>query len=563
MELVRIEFIKGCVYMTIQKMKQTTFNEATLVEWEQVAIKSLKGKTLESLSTKTLEDILLKPLYSLEDLQKISTQQTAAIRQAKQTSKWLVAQPITGNFGKEILVNIKETLSKGNDIIHYTVDTKHSWTTSELEELRVIMADHTVLLDVSNDPTFLHNFKDVKGLIKGADAKEFSNARTYFLDGSHIHKAGGDAVSELASVLIQADTLATKFGIHQLVEKAFVQFSVDTNFFMEIAKIRAFRVLWDAFGEAYGKMDIPAIPVHTETSLRSYSTLDANVNILRAGNSTLSAVLGGADSVTTYPHDVLTGSTPTSERIARNMQLVLKEETNINRILDAAGGSYYVETLTKELVEKSWTYFLELMNESTLENREAKLQERAARKWAQQLESLATRKKSLIGTNIYANPEDSLDNEIAQTSYKRLAEPFEQLRKAFQENPLNTGIIAYGVLKEYKARMDFVSGYLVCLGISPVVASENLKPVDLEKWIAKNNINYVVFVGNDEQTAGLVPALLNENLSVPMDVAGKFEEYEDWLDAGLSGRIFAGQSLLEKGTELLKLTKKENPHENA
>ncbi|WP_313892213.1 methylmalonyl-CoA mutase family protein [Psychrobacillus sp.] len=549
--------------MTIQKMKQTTFNEATLVEWEQVAIKSLKGKTLESLSTKTLEDILLKPLYSLEDLQNISPEQTSAIREAKQTSKWLVAQPIAGNSGKEVLMNIKETLLKGNDIIHYTVDKKHSWASSELEELRALMADHTVLLDVCKDPTFLHNFEDVKGLIKGTDATGFSNARTYFLDGSQIHQAGGDAVSELTSVLIQADTLATKFGIHQLAEKAFVQFSVDTNFFMEIAKIRAFRVLWNAFGEAYGNMDIPAIPVHTETSLRSYSTLDANVNILRAGNSTLSAVLGGADSVTTYPHDVLTGSTPTSERIARNMQLVLKEETNINRILDAAGGSYYVETLTKELVEKSWSYFLELMKESTLENREAKLQERAARKWAHQLELLATRKKSLIGTNIYANPEDSLDNEIAHTAYKRLAEPFEQLRKGFQESPLNTGIIAYGVLKDYKARMDFVSGYIVSLGISPIVAPENLKPVDLEKWIAENKINYVVFVGNDEQTAGLVPALLNENLSVPMDVAGKFEEYEDWLDAGLSGRIFAGQSLLEKGTELLKYTKKENSHENA
>ena len=73
----------------------------------------------------------------------------------------------------------------------------------------------------------------------------------------------------------------------------------------------------------------------------------------------------------------------------------------------------------------------------------------------------------------------------------------------------------------------------------------------------------MVFVGNDEQTAGLVPALLNEKLSVPMDVAGKFEEYEDWLEAGLSGQNFCRQSLLEKGKELLALAKKEDSNDNA
>jgi methylmalonyl-CoA mutase len=392
-------------------------------------------------------------------------------------------------------------------------------------------------------------------MIKGSETHHFTNARTFFLDGSRIHKNGGDAVSELASVLVQADAIVAASDLDHLSEKGFVQFSIDTNFFMEIAKIRAFRILWKAFGEAHGNSEIAAIPVHAETSLRSFSTLDKNVNILRAGNSALAAVLGGADSVTTYPHDHLTGANQTSKRIARNMQLVLKEETHINQVLDASGGSYYIETITKELVEKSWTYFLELMNESTLEERELKLNKRAALKWDQQLTSLSTRKKSLIGTNVYANPEDVLENDLIPTDYKRLAEPFEQMRKSFKENPLKTAIIPFGILKEYKARMDFVSSYLIALGISPIVAQENLKPFDLQKWIDEQGIKYVVFVGNDEQTAGLVPALLNEQLSVPMDVAGKFDEYEDWLDAGLSGRIFAGQSLLEKGNALLALTK--------
>ncbi len=549
--------------MTIDKMKQTSFNRATLDQWEQVALKSLKGKTLESLSTRTLEDIILKPLYSLEDMENIPESQTAIVRDAKKSSGWLIAQVVEGSSSKEILKGIKESLTKGNDVVHFKIEKEHNWQTDEKDELAELLKKHTAILDVTNDPAFLTYFSDLKGLVKGVEDVELLNARTYFLNGSTIHQEGGDAISELASVLVQADKFAKNSGIEKLVSNAFVQFSIENNFFMEIAKIRAFRILWQAFGQAYGKSNIAAIPVHTETSLRSYSVLDANVNILRSGNSALAAVLGGADSLTTYPHDYLTGATPTSNRIARNMQLVLKEETHTQRIVDAAGGSYYVDTLTNELVEKTWAYFLTLMKEATVENREAILLERAEVKWNEQLAQLSTRKKSLIGTNTYANPDDILGVSIKQTDYKRLAEPFERLRKSFQDNPLNTAIIPFGILKEYKARMDFVNGYLIALGISPIVAPENLKPFDLQKWINEKNINYVVFVGNDEQTAGLVPAILNENLSVPMDVAGKFEEYEDWLDAGLYGSIYAGQSLLKKGQQLLALAKKEDSNDNA
>ena len=550
--------------MTIQNMKQTKFKEATLSEWEQVAIKSLKGKSLESLSTQTLEEIILKPLYSLADMEVISSTQTSAIRSAKESAEWLIAQKATGNSSEDILMDIKDSLAKGNNIIQYKLESHHQWEKAQLEELTSLFEHHPVLLDISVDPTFIHNFKTIKGAVKGAVNTEVpGTARTIYLDGTAIHQAGGDAISELVSVLLQADHYAQKNSIQKITEKAFVQFSVDTNFFMEIAKIRAFRVLWKAFGEAYEQENIGAIPVHAETSLRSFSALDATVNILRAANSTLASVLGGADSVTSYPHDILTRVNPTSKRIARNMQLVLKEETHIQRVIDASGGSYYIETLTKQLVEKAWALFIKLMKEDSFESATAKLNERATIKWEEQLATLTTRKKSLIGTNVYANPDDSLIFKVNETGYKRLAEPFEQLRQAFLNNPLKTAIFPYGLLKDYKARMDFVNGYLTSIGLKTIIAPENLKPFDLQKWIDENAIDYGVFVGNDEQSAGLVPALLNENITIPLDVAGKFEEYDDWLEAGLNGRIFAGQSLFEKGFELLALTKKEDSNDHA
>uniref|UniRef100_UPI003988CC99 methylmalonyl-CoA mutase family protein n=1 Tax=Psychrobacillus psychrotolerans TaxID=126156 RepID=UPI003988CC99 len=367
--------------MTIQDMKQTEFKEATLSEWEQVAVKSLKGKSLESLSTKTLEEIILKPLYSLADMENMSIQQTNSIRSAKQTADWLIAQQATGNTSEDILIDLQDSLAKGNNIIHYKLEAHHQWTKSQMEELSALVELHPVLLDISHDPTFIHSFKTITGAVKGSRDTDMPHTRTVYLDGTAIHQAGGDAVSELVSVLLQADYMTQKSSIERITEKAFAQFSVDTNFFMEIAKIRAFRVLWKAFGEAHGQENINAIPVHAETSLRSFSALDATVNILRAANSTLAAVLGGADSVTSFPHDILTSANPTSKRIARNMQLVLKEETHIQLVMDASGGSYYIETLTKQLVEKSWALFLELIKEKSFELAIFKLQERAESKW--------------------------------------------------------------------------------------------------------------------------------------------------------------------------------------
>lgn len=548
--------------MTINDMKQTKFNEASFTEWEQAAIKSLKGKSLESLETKTLEDIMLKPLYTLADLENIPFDQTRTVRESKESASWKVAQQSTGLTTDEIMNDMKDNLSKGNNMINYKVEKDHEWGISQLQELNLLFKEHEVLLDVKNNPSFLNHFDFISGFIIGAE-NEVENARTFLLDGSKLHKAGGDAITELASVLVQADTFVHLNGIEKVEEKAFVQFSVDTNFFMEIAKLRAFRILWKAFGEAFGKENLKSIPVYAETSLRSFSGLDSNVNLLRAGNSILSCVLGGADIVSAYPYNYLTGTTPTSKRIARNMQLVIKEETHIQRVIDAAGGSYYIESLTKELVENTWAYFIELMKDSSPESRESMLLHRAQEKWELQLKAVASRRKSLIGTNNYANPEDILIDSLKPTEYKRLAEPFEDLRKAFKLNPLKAAILPYGMLKDYKARMDYINGFLSAIGITPTVAEANLKPVELQKWIETERIQYAVFVGNDEQTAGLVPALLNEKLSIPLDVAGKFDEYEDWIEAGLSGSIFAGQSLLVKGKELLALAQKEGSHDNA
>ena len=187
-----------------------------------------------------------------------------------------------------------------------------------------------------------------------------------------------------------------------------------------MAKIRAFRVLWQAFSSAFDETENAYVPILVETSLRSYSKLDPYVNLLRAGNETFSAVLGGADVVTVHPHNVLTGPTTASIRLARNVQLIIKEETHVEKVLDPSGGSYFIETLTLELAEKAWKLFLDIesaggyhayVSSGELENL---LKQRSSTR----KNEVANGSKSLIGTNVYADLDEIAETDSSGIQWK-------------------------------------------------------------------------------------------------------------------------------------------------
>ena len=134
--------------------------------------------------------------------------------------------------------------------------------------------------------------------------------------------------------------------------------------------------------------------------MRSYSKLDPYVNLLRAGNETFSAILGGADIIQAHPHNILTGPDASSIRYSRNMQLVLREETHVEKVLDPAGGSYFIEKLTEQLVDEAWKLFLEIESNGGIE--QFSKTGRLVEKSFQLQNETATGKRSLIGTNVYA-----------------------------------------------------------------------------------------------------------------------------------------------------------------
>lgn len=544
-------------HMSIEQMKNIIFEKPSYEDWKEEAVRTLKGKPYEKLITPTFEGINLEPLYTFEHL-KNTVNYADVISYEKADANWTIAQRISGNSAKEFLHNTKIQLERGNEmIVYYGSSTPFSWSKEESLELVDLLKANPFNFKIKNPKdeilhvlSFLTEEEKSNGIMHGTPT---SFGRT-LITTDDIHNNGGTAIHELAYALV---------GIAKMQEtqdsftaKLAVQFSIDTNFFMEIAKLRAFRILWKAFSKAYDA-DHVSIPILAETSIRSYSKLDPTVNLLRGGNAAFSAVLGGADIVTVHPHDVLTGSSPISERIARNVQLVIREETMVNKFIDPSAGSYYVESLTSELVQQAWSLFLQVLTLNPDEQLDH-LKSLAKETQSYRENSMAKRQSSLIGTNVYSNPEDEVSSTILNEEMERLAIPFETLRTHFTTYPLKSAIVSFGVLKEIKPRADFVQGFLQAGGLKPELSPVFNTTSDAWRWIKSNGISYVVIVGKDEDTKVILPEILSisDNQRMIIDVAGKFVDDEsNWRSHGLNGTIYAGQNLIEKMQQLVVIQK--------
>lgn len=561
--------------MTIESMKKTQFSERTYQEWKEAAQKALKGKPFDDiLKTPTIEEITLEPLYTKEMLERIlhsAENQAAAVQNGKRLPGWFIAQETAAETAGEFLKAAKEDISKGNEMIVYTSHKNLVWSDAELEELAALIVRHPLyfkLVKEDNGILRVFDFIDEEGSdhVQGVIFSEHpveapKNVRTRMVDTIPVHQAGGTIVHELGVALSILAESVTKENFQEEASKLWVRFAVDTQFFQEIAKLRAFRVLWNAFCEAYGQ-EAPPIPVFTESSVRSYSKLDSYVNLLRAGNSAFSAVLGGSNAHTVHPHDFLTGPDGKSRRIARNVQLVLKEETHVTHVLDASAGSYFIETLTKEYVDAAWTYFLQIEGAGGYAEvmQSGWLADDFQAKWLERKEQVATRKASLIGTNVYADPQEVVkegaidDSHLEYITAKRLASPFEKLRSQNKEKILKAAILHLGPLKAVKAQSDFVQGFLAVGGIEPAISPELPTAEEANRYLAEHGIDYAVLCGSKEEIGKLLPGL---DTAANVDVAGRIpaDKAEEWKSFGVQDAIYSGRHITSKLEQILSLGK--------
>ncbi len=229
--------------------------------------------------------------------------------------------------------------------------------------------------------------------------------------GNLIHDAGATVSQQLAFTLAKGNEYLVRLSemglpLESILAHMQFQFSVGSSYFMEIAKLRAARYLWSRILEAHSPSaeDLPAMFLLSMTSRWRQTLYDAHVNLLRGTTSAMSAILGGADSLTVTAFDLpLRDPGPFSERLARNTQIILKEESYLDKVIDPAAGSYYIENLTDTLITGAWDLFLQTEEKGGYLESLAKgfIQDSVKNTALSRRGNFAIRRETLLGTNQY------------------------------------------------------------------------------------------------------------------------------------------------------------------
>lgn len=257
--------------------------------------------------------------------------------------------------------------------------------------------------------------------------------KTILVQGNAYYESGGHAVAELAFSLatgvdyIQA-MLERGLSIEEAAGRMQFSLSVGSDVFMEIAKLRAAKMLWANIVASYGgSTEAQKMKIHARTAAWTKTVYDPYVNMLRATTEAFSAIVGGVDSLHVSAFDeAIRPANEFSRRIARNTQIILEQEAHLAKVADPAGGSWYVEWLTDELAKKAWELFLQVEEKGGMLRALAEgfpqsvIAESAARKE----KDIAERKSRIVGTNMYPNPsEQPLPQQAAPALHEqRIAE---------------------------------------------------------------------------------------------------------------------------------------------
>jgi methylmalonyl-CoA mutase len=361
------------------------------------------------------------------------------------------------------------------------------------------------------------------GKVTGYDGR----VRAITVDGPAFHNLGASASWELAGGVAAAVAylrLLSDGGVavpDALRQIAF-RFAADDDQFMTIAKLRAARQLWARVAEVAGEPEAGAATVHAVTSLPMMAQRDPWVNMLRTTVAAFAAGAGGADTVLDHPFDVaIPGGFPGTaasfaRRIARNTQLLLLEESHIGRVLDPAGGSWFVEDLTRALAERAWKHFQDIESRGGFEVARDYVAAQIAEVADRRVDDIAHRRTALTGVNEYPNlAEPPLPQGDSLVAVSRYAAGFEALRDRSDAFLEKTGarprvlLLPLGPLAEHNIRTTFVTNLLASGGIEAVNPGP-VYAVAVPSVVAEaGSVNIAVICGTDARYHLDVPAIVD------------------------------------------------------
>ncbi|MGN0835412.1 MAG: methylmalonyl-CoA mutase family protein [Candidatus Spyradosoma sp.] len=575
-----------------KKLTLDEFEKPSYEAWKAVAVESLKGAPFEKkLFTKTPEGIVVEPLY--EGVAPDAAfpgffPYTRGVH--AEPRAWTVAQETAAGCADKFNARLRAALERGQGAV--SLKFRGAGSHGGLKELSVeavktALADAdlsklALFIDGGFEPKKVYdvvgkaiqelggNDRAVAGAIsvdplcallragalpktldalyaEMADVTKRSQPafRTVGVNAAIWADAGATAVQELGYALATALEYLRAlekagFDAGTAAAKIRFTFAMGGDFFMSLAKIRAFRALWAQVVRACGGDDEAAKAcIHAVTTRRNKSSLDVYVNMLRSTTEATAAVLAGVDSLSIAPFDAAVRKPDDfSRRIAQNLHIILREECCFDKVLDPAGGSPYVESLTAQLAEKAYALFRDVekaggMAAAVLAGAP---QAAVAAVAAEKAKLLAQRRTTLVGVNLYANPlEKPLEKRecccakksgdaaakcccagdapaavsAPKLDFTRAAEPFEKMRAAVWAAPKRPKVFLanMGPVRQHKARADFTTGFFDVGGFE-ILSNAGFKdvPAAAEAALA-SGAEIVVVCSTDDTYPEIVPEL--------------------------------------------------------
>ncbi|MFR9651004.1 MAG: methylmalonyl-CoA mutase family protein [Rikenellaceae bacterium] len=546
-------------------------------QWEEVIVKDLKGADYErKLVWKSAEGVNVRPYYRAEDLQGLQFLSSKAgdfpyVRGTRARNNWRVHQSIEITTAAEANAEALELLMKGVNSIGFIIG-EQGLSAEELDTLlneisltaveivfsgkkiaataklfhakleREGVAKRDVMASFAVDP-IVKNLSVDGAYVCGGDGAacfevvaelmkmyaEYKHVRVVTVQGSNFANSGSTIVEELAFSLSAGNDYIVRLleeglSIDTIARKLRFQLSVSSNYFMEIAKFRAGRMLWANIVKAYGPKEDCAgkMIVHAVTSTWNQTAYDPYVNMLRGTTEAMSATIAGVNSLEVLPFNYSYEKADTfSKRIARNTELLLKHESHFDQVADAAGGSYYIENLTKSIADNAWALFLKI--EEMGGYREAFAQgfvvEAVKASAAKKDKNIATRRQILLGANQYPNFTEVAAEDLCSCAVERVelsenrlvpyrgSMAFEQMRLSVDRSgrELKAFMLTCGNLGMARARSQFACNFFACAGIK-VMDNTYFKSVAEGVEAAKAaKADIVVICSSDDDYATLAP----------------------------------------------------------
>ena len=582
----------------------SVFPPVTTKEWEARIFEDLKGADYDKkLIWRTQEGFAVKPYYREEDLSDLDYLQGMPgqfpfTRGTKTNgNSWLIRQDILHTDPSLANAQAVDAIARGataigfdTSEIHSSIDFGRLFTNIDLSSISVHLhsaPSYLNLLDylgkylnsIKLDPAklkgsldfdpvsyaLLHgNFyirpgKDMDealSIVKRAN-REFPGLRVLSVNGCYFHNSGATSVQELAFSLASGNeylAVLTEKGLNINEIAPFIQFSfsIGSSYFIEIARLRAARLLWAQIVKQYIPDNDKAaeMHIHCTTSGWNKTIYDPYVNLLRSTTEAMSAAIGGTDSLSVDPFDLFYKEPDEiSTRIARNQQIILKEESYLDKVVDPAAGSYYIENLTASIAKDTWELFLTVEEKGGMIKavEDGYIQGEVEKASEMKQAGIAARRTIVLGTNHHPNQgefmldkiqaetleEESIEasaTPIKKLNIHRLSDAFEDLRLAteiFVDSDNKRPAVFHltiGNVMMRKARAAFSNNFFGCAGYQII---DNNGFATTEESITAalgSKAEIIVICGADEDYPEFVPAIVKglkaENPDLVVLVAG-------------------------------------------